>query len=55
MAVYGIGIPNLALSWLLGGWLLDTIGVFPTTLVALGGGWLVLGTVMIVSKELRSS
>ncbi len=55
MAVFGIGMQALSVSWLLGGWLLDLIGIFPTVLVALGGGWVVLATVMIASKELRTS
>ncbi len=52
MAVYGIALQSLSISWLLGGWLIDVIGIFPTVLVALGGGWTVQ---MIASKELRSS
>ena len=55
MAVYGIALQSLSISWLLGGWLIDVIGIFPTVLVALGGGWTVLMTAMIASKELRSS
>ena len=55
MAVYGMAAQTLSVSWLLGGWLLDTIGIFPTALVAVGGGWAVLMTAMIASKELRSS
>ncbi len=55
MAVYGIGAQSISVSWLIGGWLLDVIGIFPTVLVAVGGGWAVLMTAMIASKELRSS
>ena len=55
MAVYAIASQGVAASWLLGGLLLDVIGIFPTVLVALGGGWAVLMTAMIASKELRSS
>jgi MFS family permease len=55
MAVYAMAQQGIAVSWLLGGWLLDTIGIFPTVLVAVGGGWTVLMTAMIASKELRSS
>jgi hypothetical protein len=46
---------SFSISWLLGDWLLDVIGIFPTVMVAIGGGWLVLLTVMIASKELRSA
>ena len=55
MAVYAMATQGISFSWLLGGWLLDVIGIFPTVLVALGGGWTVLMTAMIASKELRSS
>ena len=55
MAVSGIGLQAISVSWLLGGWLLDVIGIFPTVLVAVGGGWAVLMPAMIASKELRSS
>ena len=55
MAVYAMAQQGSAVSWLLGGWLLDMIGIFPTVLVAVGGGWIVLITAMIASKELRSS
>ena len=55
MAVYAMAQQGTAVAWLLGGWLLDTIGIFPTVLAAVGGGWTVLMTAMIASKELRSS
>ena len=55
MAVYAIALQSISVSWLLGGWLLDVIGIFPTVLVAVVGGWTVLMTAMIASKELRSS
>ena len=55
MAVYAMALQGISVSWLLGGWLLDTIGIFPTVLVALAGDWTVLMTAMIASKELRSS
>ena len=55
MAVYAIALQSLSVSWLLGGWLIDVVGIFPTVLVALGGGWTVLITTMTTSKELRSS
>ena len=55
MAVYAMALQGVSVSWLLGGWLIDTIGIFPTVLVSLGGGWAVLMTAMIASKELRSS
>ena len=55
MAAYGIASQSISVSWLLGGWLLDAIGIFPTVLVAVVGGWAVLMTAMIASKELRSS
>jgi MFS family permease len=54
MAVYGIGLQSISAAWLLGGWLLDVIGIFPTVLVAVGGGWILLMTAMVASKELRS-
>jgi MFS family permease len=55
MAVYAIAMQSISVSWLLGGWLIDVIGIFPTVLVAVGGVWAVLMTAMIASKELRSS
>ena len=55
MAVSAIGLESISVSWLLGGWLIDVIGIFPTALVAVGGGWTVLITAMIASKELRST
>ena len=55
MAVYAMATQSISVSWLLGGWLLDVIGIFPTVLVAVVGGWTVLMTAMIASKELRSS
>ena len=55
MAVYAMATQSISASWLLGGWLIDTIGIFPTVLVAVGGGLAVLMTAMIASKELRSS
>ena len=47
MAVFGIGFQSVSCGWLLGGWLLDVIGIFPTVLVAVGGGWGVLVPSMI--------
>ena len=55
MAVSAIGLEGISVSWLLGGWLIDVIGIFQTALVAVGGGWTVVMTAMIASKELRSS
>jgi hypothetical protein len=55
MTAFGIAIQSMSISWLLGGWLIDVIGISPTVLVAVGGGWIVLGTALIGSKELRSS
>ena len=37
MAVNAIAMEGRSVSWLLGGWLLDTIGIFPTVLVAVAG------------------
>ena len=55
MAVYGMTFQSISVSWLLGGWLIDVIGIFPTVLVAVGGTWTLFMTAMIASKELRSS
>jgi hypothetical protein len=55
MAVFAISSQSIAISWLAGGLLLDVIGIFPTVLVAVVGGWTVLIIAMIASKELRSS
>ena len=55
MAAFGIAIQSMSNSWLLGGWLIDVIGIFPTVVVAVGGGWIVLGTALIAPKDLRSS
>ena len=55
MAVYAMTLSGVYVSWVLGGWLIDVIGIFPTVLVAVGGTWTLLMTAMIASKELRSS
>ena len=55
MAVFAISSQSIAISWLAGGLLLDVIGIFPTVLVAVVGGWTGLIIAMIASKELRSS
>ena len=36
MAVYGMTFQSISVSWVLGGWLIDVIGIFPTALVAVG-------------------
>ena len=55
MAVYAMTLQGMSVSWLLGGWLIDVIGIFPTVLVAVGGTWTLLLPAMFASKELRSS
>ena len=55
MAVHAIAIQSVSIGWLLGGWLLDVIGIPATAIVGVVGGWTVLLIVMIRSKELRAS
>ena len=55
MAVYGMIWQGVSVSWLVGGWLIDVAGIFPTALVAAGGSCTTLIIAMIASKELRSS
>ena len=56
MAVYSMAWQaGASVSWLLGGLLIDVIGVFPTTLVAVGGTLSLYMIAMVASKELRSS
>lgn len=53
MAVYAISLQGLSLGWMLGGFLLDLIGNFPTVLVSVGGGWAILLIALVASKDLR--
>ena len=55
MAIRAIALQSVAVAWMLGGWLIDVIGIFPTVLVAVTGGAGVLLIAMIASRELRSS
>jgi MFS family permease len=53
MAVYAISVQSLSAGWLPGGFLLDTIGNFPTVLVSIGGAWSIVFLNYASSKELR--
>ncbi len=53
MAVWAMSVQGLSVSWILGGWLIDQFGIFPTAMVAVGGGWFILLIPMIVSRDLR--
>ena len=56
IAVYSLAWQAASsVAWLLGGWLIDVIGIFPTVLVAVGGTLSLYMIAMIASKELRSS
>ncbi|MDA1280022.1 MAG: MFS transporter [Chloroflexi bacterium] len=55
MAVYWIAIQGTSASWLLGGFLLDTIGSVPTVLATVAGGWIIVAIPLLLSKELRKA
>ncbi len=55
MAVYAISVQTLAAGWLIGGFLLDTIGNFPTVLVSVAGAWGIVAIAYASSKELRNA
>jgi MFS family permease len=53
MAVYAIALQGVSVGWMLGGVLMDSIGNFPTVLVAVGGGWVFVSIAMIASRDFR--
>ncbi|MCH7971277.1 MAG: MFS transporter [Chloroflexi bacterium] len=53
MAVYAIALQGSSAGWLLGGVLMDVIGNFPTVLVAVAGGWVIILLAMVVSRDFR--
>jgi len=53
LSIYAIAIQGISLGWILGGFLIDVIGNFPTVLVAAGGGWVITLIAMIASRDLR--
>ena len=53
MSVYAIALQGVSLGWMLGGVLMDVIGNFPTVLVAVGGGWVVVVVAMVFSRDFR--
>lgn len=53
MAVYAISIQTIAAGWLIGGFLLDTIGNFPTVVVSVAGAWGIVAIAYASSKDLR--
>ena len=55
MAVYAISLQGVSVGWMLGGFLLDQIGNFPTVLVSVGGGWAILLVSLASSKDLRNA
>ena len=55
MAVFTISIQGQYIGWILSGVLMDTIGNFPTVLVAVFGGLTIVLITMVSSKEFRSA
>ena len=53
MAVYAIALQGVSVGWMLGGVLMDSIGNFPTVLVAVGGGWVIVLVAMVASRDFR--
>ena len=53
MAVYAIALQGVSIGWMLGGVLMDSIGNFPTVLVAVGGGWVIVLVAMVLSADFR--
>lgn len=55
LAIYAVSMQGTALGWMFGGFLLDTIGNFPTVLVSIVGAWGIMVIAYASSKELRSA
>ena len=55
MAVQAIAVQSASIAWLLGGWLLDAIGIPATAVIGVAGGWTILLIVMFASKDLRNA
>ena len=53
LAIYAITMQGISIAWILGGWLMDLIGEFPTVLVSVGGGTAIMALAMIVSRDFR--
>lgn len=55
MAVFTIAMQGTSIAWMLGGVSLDVLGNFPTVLICVGGGWVIVIAAFIMSKEFRNA
>jgi MFS family permease len=55
LAVFTITMQGGSLAWMLGGVSLDLLGNFPTVLICVGGGWVIVIAAFIMSKEFRNA
>ena len=53
LAIYAITMQGISIAWILGGWLMDLIGEFPTVLVSVGCGTAIMALAMIASRDFR--
>ncbi|MBT4126383.1 MAG: MFS transporter [Chloroflexi bacterium] len=55
LAVFTIVLQGSSLAWILGGVSFDVLGSFPTVLICIGGGWLIVGATFVASKDFRNA
>ena len=55
LAVFTIEGQGVSVAWMLGGVSLDLLGNFPTVLICVGGGWVIVIAAFIMSKEFRNA
>ncbi|MBC8453053.1 MAG: MFS transporter [Chloroflexi bacterium] len=55
MAVFTIVMQGVSAARMLGGVLMDLVGNYPTVLVCVGGGWMIVIVAFIASKEFRDA
>lgn len=55
LAVFTIVGQGTSVAWMLGGVSLDLLGNFPTVLICVGGGWVIVLAAFIMSKEFRNA
>jgi len=55
MAVFTIAMQGTSIAWMLGGVSLDVLGNFPTVLICVGEGWVIVIAAFIMSKEFRNA
>ena len=55
LAVFTIAMQGTSIAWMLGGVSLDLLGNFPTVLICVGGGWVIVIAAFVKSKEFRNA